>query len=79
MAESATDGRCGAPVVVPGVFSSVSTDTGHRCARAAGHDGPHRWSATWTTMPPAEVETAVRRAEAAWDDDEDEPEHPTSG
>ena len=63
--------RCGAPVEVPGVFSAVTSDTGHRCVRAAGHDGVHRWSATWSTMPPSEVEEAVRRAEAAWEDDED--------
>ncbi len=61
--------RCGAPVVVPGVFSSVSSDTGHRCVRAAGHDGPHRWNATWSTMTPSEVEDAVRRADASFDDD----------
>ena len=67
-------GRCDAPVVVPGVFSSVTTDTGHRCVRASGHDGPHRWNATWSTMPPEEVEAAVRRAEAAWEDDAAEEE-----
>ena len=68
--------RCGAPVVVPGVFSAVDSDTGRRCVRKAGHEGVHRWSATWSTMPPDEVEEAVRRAEAAWDDDEPDGETP---
>jgi len=63
--------RCGAPVVIPGVFSSVSMDTGHRCVRAVGHERPHRWNAMWATMPPHEVEAAVRRAEAAWEDPEE--------
>ena len=70
MTEPTTETRCGAPVVVPGVFSSASADTGRRCARASGHDGAHRWNATWETMPPHEVEEAVRRADAAWDDDD---------
>ena len=70
--EASAGERCGAPVVVPGVFSAVSADTGHRCLRAAGHDGAHRWNATWSTMTPSEVEAAVRRADAAFDDDDEE-------
>lgn len=68
--------RCDAAVAVPGVFTTTTSDTGHRCVRAAGHDGVHRWSATWATMPPAEVEAAVRRAEAAWEDDDESRDQP---
>jgi len=77
MTESAGQARCAAPVVVLGVFSSVSGDTGHLCVRESGHDGTHRWNATWETMSPQDVEAAVRRAKAAWDVEEpEEPEPP---
>ena len=66
-----TSSRCGAPVVVPGVFSSVESDTGHTCVRAAGHAGSHRWTPAWAALTPDDVEEAVAR-DATWDDDEDE-------
>ncbi|HEU0129436.1 MAG TPA: hypothetical protein VFQ85_00410 [Mycobacteriales bacterium] len=65
---------CGEPVVVPGVFSAVSSDTGHRCQREPGHPGAHRWQARWAGLAPHEVEAEIARDLAEWepsDDDED--------
>ncbi|MDQ1709705.1 MAG: hypothetical protein QOG49_1090 [Frankiaceae bacterium] len=58
---------CGAPVVIPGVFTAVDFDTGRHCQRAAGHDGPHRWSATWDGWSPAEVEAELLADYEKWD------------
>lgn len=68
--------RCGEPILEPRIFWKSDLDTGHRCVRVRGHDGRHRWSATWEALPPAEVEVAVARDEAAWSDDEDQPAPP---
>ncbi|HVE63132.1 MAG TPA: hypothetical protein VNB94_04965 [Mycobacteriales bacterium] len=59
--------RCGAPVVVPGVFSAASADTGRTCVRAAGHEGVHRWTAAWAALTAEQVEDEVAR-DAALDE-----------
>ncbi|HVF05224.1 MAG TPA: hypothetical protein VNA20_10310 [Frankiaceae bacterium] len=64
--------RCGQPVTVPGVFSAVSTDTGHTCQRAAGHEGVHRWQPRWEGVSPAEVEADIARDLAAWEPSDDD-------
>lgn len=69
--------RCDEPVRIPGVFSATETDTGHRCLRAAGHSGPHRWQAGWEGLPPEEVEAAIAADLAAWEPAEDD-EPPTA-
>lgn len=61
------DPVCGAPVMIPSAFTSVSSDTGRRCQRAAGHDGPHRWSAGWESASPAEVEADLAADYEKWD------------
>lgn len=66
--------RCDEPVTVTGVFSSVVTDTGHRCQRESGHDGVHRWQARWEGVPPHEVEAEIARDLAAWEAPEDDDE-----
>lgn len=63
---------CGAPVTVAGVFTSVETDTGRLCQRAAGHEGPHRWSARWNAAAPADVEAALAADYEKWDKPENE-------
>lgn len=63
---------CGAPVIIPGVFSPVETDIGRLCQRAAGHAGPHRWSAKWEGRPPAEVEAEIAADYDKWDKPDDE-------
>lgn len=63
---------CGQPVTVPGVFSSVSTDTGHACQREAGHEGPHRWQARWEGLSPAAVEADIARDLATWEPSDDD-------
>lgn len=63
---------CGAPVTVPGVFSATERDTGHRCQRAAGHEGVHRWSERWAGASPREVEAELLRDYEKWDKPEDE-------
>jgi hypothetical protein len=64
--------RCDQPVKVPGVFSVTDTDTGRRCLRVAGHDGPHRWQARWEGLPPEEVEAEIARDLAEWEPPEDD-------
>jgi hypothetical protein len=49
------------------VFTAVDFDTGRHCQRAAGHDGPHRWSATWDGWSPAEVEAELLADYEKWD------------
>ena len=66
--------RCDAPVTVPGVFSTTESDLGRRCARAAGHEGPHRWQARWESAPPGDVEAEIARDAQEWDTPEDERE-----
>ena len=63
---------CGQPVTVPGVFSAVSTDTGHRCQRESGHEGVHRWQARWEGVSTAEVEAEIARDLATWEGEEAE-------
>lgn len=63
---------CGAAVTVAGVFTSVQTDTGRLCQRAAGHEGPHRWSASWSAASPVEVEAALAADYEKWDKPENE-------
>jgi hypothetical protein len=70
--------RCDEPVRVPGVFSATETDTGHRCQRVAGHDGPHRWQARWAGLPPEQVEAEIARDLAEWEPPDDEAEPPAS-
>ena len=62
---------CGAPVTIPGVFTSVVTDTGRRCQRVAGHDGPHRWSQRWAGVTPVEVEAELAAEFEKWDKPEE--------
>ena len=62
--------RCDAPVRVANVFIGAPADTGHRCQRARGHDGPHRWSAGWEDLPPADVEALLARDAEVWEPDE---------
>lgn len=62
--------RCGAPVVVPGVFSATEEVVGH-CVRAAGHDGRHRWTSGWESLDPADVEALIAADEAAWEPEDD--------
>lgn len=63
---------CGKPVVFPGVFTAVETDLGHDCQRAAGHDGPHRWSPNWEDVAPAQVEAELKADYEKWDKPDDE-------
>jgi hypothetical protein len=63
---------CGQPVTVPGVFSSVSTDTGHTCQRLGGHEGPHRWQERWQGVPPEAVEADIARDLATWEGEDDD-------
>ncbi|MEP7055280.1 MAG: hypothetical protein ABI912_08545 [Actinomycetota bacterium] len=63
---------CGAPVTIPGVFTSVESDTGHLCLRAAGHAPPHRWSARWEGSTPDEVEAELGAEYEKWDKPDDE-------
>jgi hypothetical protein len=63
---------CGAPVTIPGVFTPVESDTGHLCQRAAGHPGPHRWSARWEDSAPEEVEAELQADYEKWDKPDDE-------
>lgn len=62
---------CGAPVTFPGVFTSVLSDTGRLCQRASGHDGPHRWSASWDGWSPLDVEAELAADYEKWDKPED--------
>ena len=64
--------RCDQPVTVPGVFSAVTSDTGRRCQRPAGHDGVHRWQPRWEGMSPEAVEAEIARDLATWEPAEDE-------
>lgn len=64
--------RCDQPVTVAGVFSSVSTDTGYRCQRLAGHEGVHRWQPKWESARPEEVEAEIARDLAAWEPEDDD-------
>jgi hypothetical protein len=59
-------------VKIPGVFTSVESDTGRACQRAAGHSGPHRWSGGWEDWSPAEVEIELAADYEKWDKPEDE-------
>ena len=63
---------CGAPVTIPGVFSSVESDTGRLCQRASGHEGPHRWSGGWADASPQQVESEIAADYEKWDKPEDE-------
>jgi hypothetical protein len=70
-AASSSAERCGQPVTVAAAFTPVITDTGHTCLRAAGHEGIHRWSAKWETVPPAQVEADLAAEYEKWDKDEE--------